>query len=69
MDKYVEFMESYDSSDATMLMEYADILAEYSEFSKSWEEIKEKDLTDEELDYHLEVSSRVSEKLLKVSQK
>ena len=69
MDKYVEFMESYDSSDATMLMEYADILAEYSEFSKSWEEIKEDDLTDEELDYYLEVSSRVSEKLLKVSQK
>ena len=69
MDKYVEFMESYDSSDATMLMEYADILAEYSEFSKSWEEIKEEDLTDEELDYYLEVSSRVSEKLLKVSQK
>ena len=67
MDQYVEFMETYDASDFSMLTKYAELLEKYSEMTDSMEAL-EKDLNDEELEYYTEVSLRVSQKLLEASQ-
>lgn len=68
MDEYCEFMESYNASDITMLTKYAELLAKYSDFAEKVEKWNSEDMNNEELIYYTEVNTRVSVKLLKVSQ-
>ena len=66
MDQYVEFMETYDSSDAAAILEYAKLMEKYAEFAKEAEEREDGEMSDEEAAYALEVESRVAQKLAKV---
>ena len=66
MDDYVEFMEKYKDSDNVeeMMNDYNDYLEKYTELTKKMEDVKEDELTDDELQYYTEVMTRVSQKLL-----
>ena len=64
MDEYCEFMKNYDESDATQLLEYASLMAKYSDFAEKAEAWDEEEMTDEELVYYVKVMNRVNEKLL-----
>ncbi|MBR1508397.1 MAG: zinc ribbon domain-containing protein [Eubacterium sp.] len=67
MDDYIEFMESYDSSDAAQLVKYAELLADYADFSKKIEEMDDKEMSDADNKYYIEVTTRVSKKLMDAS--
>ena len=62
-DEYIEFMKTYDDSDAAALLKYASLMEKYYEFSEKAEEWDEKDMTDEESLYYFKVMNRVNEKL------
>ena len=64
MDEYCEFMKNYDESDATQFLEYASLMAKYSDFAEKAEAWDEEEMTDEELIYYVKVMNRVNEKLL-----
>lgn len=66
MDEYVEFMTTYDesSADAEILFKYLELMGKYEETVKSFEQWEDKDLTDDEWAYYLEVQTRVNQKLL-----
>ena len=66
--EFFEFTEpeikNYDESDATQLLEYASLMAKYSDFAEKAEAWDEEEMTDEELVYYVKVMNRVNEKLL-----
>ena len=66
--EFFEFTEpeikNYDESDATQLLEYASLMAKYSDFAEKAEAWDEEEMTDEELVYYVKVINRVNEKLL-----
>ena len=66
--EFFEFTEpeikNYDESDATQLLEYASLMAKYSDFAEKAEAWDEEEMTDEELVYYVKVMKRVNEKLL-----
>ena len=68
MDEYVEFMQKYSNADAasmiTMLGSYTKILARYQEFAEKIDAMEQEDLSNAEMAYYIEVTSRVSQKLL-----
>ena len=68
IDEYVAFMERYKAADATdmvaMMGDYTDMLSRYSEFAEKIDALGESELTNAELAYYLEVTNRVSQKLL-----
>ena len=71
MDEYVDFMQKYMNADPTsmvsMMGDYYSILARYTEFAEKIDAFDESELTDAELAYYLEVTNRVSQKLLSVA--
>ena len=71
MDEYVDFMQKYMNADPTsmvsMMGDYYSILARYTEFAEKIEAFDESELTNAELAYYLEVTNRVSQKLLSVA--
>ncbi len=71
MDEYVEFMQKYMNTDPTsmvsMMSDYYSILTRYTEFSEKMDAFDESELTNAELAYYIEVTSRVSKKLLTVA--
>jgi hypothetical protein len=71
MDEYADFMQKYMSADPTsmlsMMGEYYSILARYTEFAEKIDAFDERELTNAELAYYLEVTNRVSQKLLRVA--
>ncbi len=71
MDEYVDFMQKYMNADPTsmvsMLGDYYSILARYTEFAEKIDALDENELTNAELAYYLEVTGRVSQKLLSVA--
>lgn len=66
MDDYVAFMEKYKNSDNVqeMMNDYNEYLEKYSELTKKMEDVKQDELTEDELNYYTEVMTRVSQKLL-----
>jgi len=64
VDKYTEFMKNYNSMDAGQMMKYLSILSEYTEFASKIEALDENSMSDADLAYYLEVTGRVSQKLL-----
>lgn len=69
IDEYCEFMQTYDTSDMTMLSEYSDLVQKEIKMSKEFKEIENKDLTDAEAVYYSEVSLRCSQKLMEAASK
>ncbi len=71
MDEYVDFMQKYLNADptsmASMLGDYYSILTRYTEFAEKLDAFDESELTDAELACYLEVTNRVSQKLLSVA--
>ena len=71
MDEYVEFMQKYMNADPTsmvsMMGDYYSVLARYTEFAEKIDAFDESELTNAELAYYLEVTNRVSQKLLSVA--
>ena len=71
MDEYVDFMQKYMNADpssmASMMGDYYRILTRYTEFAEKIDAFDESELTNAELAYYLEVTNRVSQKLLRVA--
>ena len=71
MDEYVDFMQKYMNADPSsmvpMMEDYYSILARYTEFVEKIDAFDESELTNAELAYYLEVTNRVSQKLLSVA--
>lgn len=70
MDEYVAFMKKYKANptDISLLADYTDYMSKYSNFIQSFGEWENKDLDSDELAYYVDVQSRVSKKLLEVTQ-
>lgn len=68
-NEYCDFMESYDedTTDLELISKYSDLMSKASEMDADFEKWDDDDLNDAELDYYLEVTSRVSEKLLETA--
>lgn len=69
-DDYVDFMKKYQSSDniAGLMGEYADFLTKYAETMEAFNSVDESTLSEEEALYYVEVSTRISQKLLEVAE-
>ena len=67
INSYCEFMESYDSTNLTMLAKYTELMTTYVDVAEKFEAMEDQDLNDEELKYYTEVSLRCSSKLLEAS--
>jgi RNA polymerase subunit RPABC4/transcription elongation factor Spt4 len=67
MNQYTDFMVKYESSDNTisMLADYTKILQEYAEFTDKLAKYDTKEMSAADAAYYLEVTSRVSENMLK----
>ncbi len=66
MDEYIEFMEKYeeDGNPISMLTDYLDYISKYSETMEKLDALDDIEMTNAELAYYIEVTSRVSQKLL-----
>lgn len=69
LNTYCDFMESFDSSNFSMLAKYAELVSQYTEMQKRFDTLGNSDLNDAELAYYTEVSLRCSARLLEVSSK
>lgn len=69
-DEYIEFMETYESSNNSMemLLDYTKYMAQYAETMEKLDEIGEEEMSDEELAYYTETMLRINEKLLATAQ-
>jgi hypothetical protein len=67
MDEYCDFMASFNSSDASALLQYSILMGKYADFSKKADEWNSREMNDAETLYYVQVMNRVNEKLLKVS--
>ena len=70
MDEYVAFMKKYSENptDMNLLTDYADYMNKYADMMEKFEQWESNDMNDAEFAYYLEVQTRVSKKLLEVSQ-
>lgn len=69
MDEYCDFMKKYADSnnDPTMLADYMNIMVKYAEFSGKAAELEKEEMTEAEAKYYIEVTARVSKKLIEAS--
>lgn len=73
MDSYESFFNDYceiikkysaNPSNISLMLEYFEYLEKYSEMMEKLDELGESDLSDEELLYYMEVTTRINKKLL-----
>lgn len=66
MDEYVDFMQRYKDSgySASMLSDYTDMLQKYNDFSEKINAMDTGNMSNADYAYYIEVTSRVSQKLL-----
>lgn len=67
IDKYVEFMETYDENDASMMMKYLEFVDSYYDMTAKFDAWESKDLNDAELSYYIDVQARTNKKLINIS--
>lgn len=69
-NEYCEILKKYgeDPSDTELLADYTDMLSKSIEMTEKFEAWEEDGLNDAELNYYLEVNSRITQKLLEVSE-
>jgi len=69
MDEYIEFMQNYQDSGDTMsmLQDYSDYMQRYSDFMQKVNAVDTENMSAADYAYYIEVTSRVSQKLLAVS--
>lgn len=70
MDEYVAFMKKYSEnpSDIGLLADYSKFMSEYAEYVEDFDKWEDADLNTEETQYYIEVQSRVTQKLLEVTE-
>lgn len=68
-DEYCRFMKKYKANptDLTLLTEYTNMLTELGEMDEAFKKWESEELNDAELAYYLEVSSRITKKLLETA--
>ena len=66
MDEYIEFMTTYSSSSnpVGMMAQYNEIMQKYVSFSQEIEKYDNSNLSNAEMAYYIEVTSRVEQKLI-----
>ncbi len=70
IDEYCDFMTKYiasDSSDAMLLLEYAEYVSKYAEMMEDFAAWEEEEMNDTETAYYIEVQTRVNARLLEVA--
>lgn len=70
MNEYVDFMKKYKDSngtDTSLLADYANYMSKYTQVCKDFEAWEDKELSNEELSYYLDVQTRINKKLLEVT--
>ncbi|GAB5081768.1 hypothetical protein Osc1_09410 [Hominimerdicola sp. 21CYCFAH17_S] len=65
-DEYCDFMKKFNESpdDLSLLSEYTEYLTQYSETMEKMSELDDGEMNDAEMKYYLEVTNRISQKLL-----
>ena len=68
-DEYCEFMKKYNESpdDLTLLTQYAEYIAQYTDTMSKMEALDNGDMNDAETKYYIEVTSRINQKLLEIA--
>lgn len=68
-DEYCEFMKKYndDPTDLKLLADYGKLMTEMVNVNEAFEEWDDGEMNDAELNYYLEVNSRVFQKLASVA--
>ena len=69
MDEYVDFMKKYTADPAnmvSMMTEYAEIMGKYAEFSEAIEKYDTETMSTADAKYYIDVTARVSKKLLEI---
>ncbi len=64
MNEYCEFMENYDASDLSQLAKYMELMGKYTEFAQKADAYDENEMSDEDLKYYIDVTSRVEKRLI-----
>lgn len=67
MNSYCDLMEKYNSDPATYMTEYLEMNQKYLTVMNELEDLEDDDLTDEEMDYYLEVMNRINTRLAEVA--
>jgi hypothetical protein len=69
-DKYIAFMTSYNAGGGSVnkLSEYTEFMTQYADTMQKMGAMESDNLSDAELTYYLEVTTRITNKLLKISQ-
>ena len=70
INEYVEFIKKYKENpgDLSLLADYADYMTKLSDMTSKFDQWESEGLNDAELDYWLEVQTRVNAKLVEVAQ-
>ena len=65
-DEYCDFMMKYKANptDTTLITEYADMMKKVVDMEEKFKEWERNDLNSEEMKYYIDVTSRISKKLL-----
>lgn len=68
-DDYCDFMKEYEEnpSDLKMLTEYTKMMEQLTEMNEKFDAWQDEDLNDEELEYYIDVNTRITKKLLEVA--
>ena len=69
MGEYVDFMKKYKANptDLTLLASYADYMSKYADFVRDFSAWGDKELSNQELAYYIDVQARVNKKLLETA--
>ena len=70
MNEYIEFMKKYkaNSSDVTLLTQYATMLKKYTDAIKAFEDVGNEEMNNAEASYYIDVQARINKKLFEVAQ-
>lgn len=70
MEEYVEFMVKYQNSTdvSAMLSDYSEIMEKYADYTKAIQQYNQEEMLPADAAYLLEITTRVSQKLLEIAQ-
>jgi hypothetical protein len=66
MNEYVDFMKTYNPSDPTSLVRYAQLMSKYSELVSASDSLNQSDYSTSDWAYYMAAQSRVLEKLSQI---
>ena len=66
-DSYCDFMRSYDKSDLTMAVKYAEFMSKYADAMNKLDAVDESELTPEEDDYYIQTMAHINNSLAQLA--